>query len=90
MPSRLESGTALITAIRAIRRASAAAGAVAGSFLTHPFDTLKSRAQAHAIDSGQSAASLWRGVMPRCALSFSTMFVGSFAFRAAKQHLFFD
>ena len=66
----------------------AAAGAVAGSFLTHPFDTLKSRAQAHAVDPGQSAASLWRGVIPRCALSFSTMFVGSFAFRAAKQHLF--
>ena len=66
----------------------AAAGAVCGAIATHPFDTLKSRAQAFHGLHHRPPATLWSGLGLRCALSFSTMFVGAAAFEFAKRSKF--
>ena len=60
-------------------------GAVMGAILTQPLDTLKSRTQAHRVHSGP--IHLWAGLLPRCVVAFSTMFVGSAAFDLAQRFL---
>ena len=64
----------------------AAAGAVAGAVITHPFDTMKSRAQAHTLGS-EIRTNLWSGLHTRILLSFATMFVGSAAYSFAKKNI---
>lgn len=60
----------------------AAIGAVVGSILTHPLDTLKSRAQGTVKHSKYH--SLWRGVYARALLSCSTMGVGALVYDYSK------
>ena len=62
----------------------AATGAVVGAIITHPFDTLKSRSQAHSLKEYRP---LWSGLYMRLLLSFSTMFVGSAAYTFAKKNI---
>ena len=61
----------------------APAGAIVGAVITHPLDTLKSRAQA---STALSSGSLWSGLLPRCAVVAMAMLVGSAVFDAAKMH----
>jgi len=63
----------------------AAIGAVVGSVLTHPLDTLKSRAQGTIRHS--KSPSLWRGVYVRALLSCSTMGVGALVYDYSKKRL---
>jgi hypothetical protein len=61
----------------------APSGAIIGAVITHPLDTLKSRAQA---STALSSGSLWSGLLPRCAVVAMAMLVGSAVFDAAKIH----
>ena len=63
----------------------AALGAVVGSILTHPLDTLKSRAQGTIRNS--NCHSLWQGVYTRALLSCTTMGVGALVYDYSKQIL---
>ena len=56
---------------------AAAVGAAFGVLITHPLDTLKTRAQA--FDSTPPKG-VWRGLFPRMAMCSVAMFIGSSAF----------
>ena len=60
-------------------------GALVGSVLTHPLDTLKSRAQGTVVHARHH--SLWQGVYARALLSCSTMGVGALVYDYTKTRI---